>query len=113
MQDKGSDALRDQAREQEERQRFRVLERAYALTDGDCGRVLLGRELADRLGLSLESIFRHLEYLASRRYLRYIGAGPRVCLDPRGVKYVEAEAGRRRSIREDRPFSSRRAYRSL
>lgn len=55
---------------------------------------------ATDLGVWQAELFRVIEFLDRKGYVVYLGAGPLVHITPAGVRYLEEEAGGRRSIRE-------------
>lgn len=93
-------ASRDRLQERREQDRYRVLRAVHARTGADCTLTISGLEVGEALGLSREEIFRAVQFLAQRGLLHYVGAGPRVCITPKGVEYLAVRAGRRRSVRD-------------
>jgi hypothetical protein len=90
-------------RKREERMRFEVLELIFLSVDG---RAEVEKNVADfvhHLGTWHAELFRVVEWLDRRGFIRYCGAGPTVCLTERGIQFVSSEAGRRRSIRDLEP----------
>lgn len=61
---------------------------------------ITGAEFEPVLNLPREQLYRLIEYLEGRGYLRYLSAGPRVSISKQGIGYIALMAGRRRSIRE-------------
>lgn len=91
----------------EERLRYAVLSTIYERAGASCERSVTGTQVGAALDLRYEDLFRIIHYLERNDYLKYLDAGPRVCITPRGLRYVEELAGRRRSLREPpRTFSS-------
>ena len=86
-------------RQEEEKARYEFLLRLYQVTRSDPQRVVHGGEIGAALGLSLPQSFGVVEFLADQGYVEYLGAGPRIRISPRGVRYIEWEAVSRRSIR--------------
>lgn len=84
----------------EERARFEFLMRLYRTTRREPELVVHAGRIGAELGLSLVETFAVVEFLAEQGYLDYLGAGPRVRIAPRGVRYIEWEAEDRRTIRE-------------
>lgn len=88
-------------RRREERMRYEVLLMVYGATREAAGRPVSAVRFAQELGVWQAEVFRVVEWLERKGLLLYHGAGPTVSLTPRGVAYVEREAGRRRSIRDE------------
>lgn len=93
---------RDRAAERRERQRYEILEGVYQRTGENCETPVSGLQVGQERGLRREETFRCVQHLAQRGYLFYVGAGPRVCITPRGIRYLNQESGRRRSVRDER-----------
>ena len=83
----------------EERLRYDVLRAAYDRAGADCARSVSAAEIGAGLDVRHEDLFRIVYVLDSRHYLRCVGPGPRVCITERGIRYIEEEAGRRRTLR--------------
>jgi hypothetical protein len=90
-------------RKREERMRFEVLELIYASVEGRADVEKNVSDFVHLLGTWHAELFRVVEWLDRRGYIRYCGAGPTVCLTEQGIAFVASEAGRRRSIRESEP----------
>ena len=86
-------------RRAEESARYEFLLRLYRLTSIDPQRVVHASEIGYNIGLSRVQTFAVVEFLADQGYVEYLGAGPRVRIAPRGIRYIELEAGTRRTIR--------------
>ncbi len=84
----------------EERQRYAVLQLMYERTGARCEVALTGPEIGAALGLTFEDLFRLTYWLEDRGYIIHLGTGPRTCLSPKGIRYIEELAGHRRTIRE-------------
>lgn len=82
-----------------EQARYRVLEWVYERTGVNCDVAVTGTEIGAALGLPYEDLYRVIHFLEDRGYLNYRGAGPRVCITPKGIRYLEVDAQNRRSIR--------------
>lgn len=93
--------LRDPEAERQERRRYQVLEWIYEITGEDCDAVVHASQLGEALGISREEAFRIVEHLAYHGYLRYVGAGPQVCITEKGLRYLQTNAWRRRSVRDE------------
>lgn len=93
--------LERESRRTRERKRYEVLQRIYQRAEGDCALEMHAREVGTEMGLTPEETFQIVHFLESRGFLAYLGAGPRICITEKGVRYIEREAGRRRSIRDD------------
>ena len=83
----------------EEQLRYRVLGAAHRHTGGDCTRSVVGAALGADLDVPYEELHRVLSCLEEHGYLFHIGPGPRLCITPKGIRYIERAAGRRRSLR--------------
>ena len=86
-------------RQAEERARYDFLLRLYQVTRSDPERVWHGGDVGGALGLSLPQSFAVVEFLADQGYVDYLGAGPRIRIAPRGIRYIEWEAVSRQTIR--------------
>jgi len=86
-------------RQIEERARFEFLLRLYQVSRSDPQVVVHAGDIGRALGLSPVQTFSVVEFLADREYVEYLGAGPRVRVAPRGIRYIEWEAGSRRTVR--------------
>lgn len=83
----------------EERLRYRVLRTVYKRAGADCLRTITGPEVGAELNLPYETLYRAVQALVEAGYLIHLGAGPRICITPLGLRYVEELAGRRESVR--------------
>lgn len=83
-----------------QRARFRLLRWVYDRTGGTPDVPVSGPEIEPALGVPREQLYRLIQYLEDRGYLRYLGAGPRVSISQQGIDYISLLAGRRESIRE-------------
>lgn len=83
----------------EERLRYNVLSTIYERAGASCESTVIGTEVGTVLDLKHEDLFRVIHFLEYNGYLKYLGAGPRVCITDKGLRYVEEIAGRRRSLR--------------
>ena len=83
----------------EERARFEFLMRLYQIARHDPELVVHAGQIGANLGLSPVQTFAVVEFLADQGYVDDLGAGPRVRIAPRGVRYIEWEAADRRTIR--------------
>jgi hypothetical protein len=86
-------------RQSEERARYEFLLRLHRVTRIDPQGVVHAGEIGGEVGLSRVQTFAVVEFLADQGYVEYLGAGPRVRIAPRGMRYIELEAGARRTIR--------------
>jgi hypothetical protein len=86
-------------RQAEESARYEFLLRLYRGTGVDAQAVVHAGEIGEEVGLSPVETFAVVEFLAEQRYVEYLGAGPRVRIAPRGLRYIELDAGARRTIR--------------
>lgn len=80
--------------------RYEVLVALYEV----CGRVpgcaVHFSRFAEELGAWREELFRAVEWLDRKGYVRYHGAGPVVSLTEKGVDYIQRDARQRRTIRD-------------
>ena len=86
-------------RETEENARYEFLLRLYQVTRADPQKAIHAGGIGYQLGLAQVQTFAVVEFLADQGYVDYLGAGPRVRIAPRGIRYLEREAGGRRTIR--------------
>jgi predicted transcriptional regulator len=82
-----------------EQLRYSVLELVFQRTGSNCELSVTGSEIGAALELPYEELYRVVHYLENRGFLNYRGAGPRVCITTKGIRYLEELSGRRRSIR--------------
>lgn len=80
--------------------RYEILSMLYHAADGEVGREINCWSFATELGIWHAEVFRVLEYLDRRGYLKYRGAGPVVSLAPKGRDFMVSGSGGRRSIGE-------------
>ena len=86
-------------RQSEESARYEFLLRLYQRTGPDPQGVVHAGEIGYGLGLSRVQTFAVVEFLADQGFVEYLGAGPRVRISARGIRYIELEAGARRTVR--------------
>jgi hypothetical protein len=84
----------------DERLRFKILRAVYEAASYDAAAEVNASRFAPALSVPLERVFAVVEFLSREGYLAYRGAGPRVSLTQRGIDYVEAESGRRGTLRD-------------
>lgn len=84
----------------DERLRFAILRAVYEAVSFDSADEINASRFATALSVPLERVFAVVEFLSREGYLAYRGAGPRVSLTQRGIDYVEAESGRRGTLRD-------------
>ena len=87
------------SRQSEESARYEFLVRLYRWSGVDPQGVVHAGDIGFDLGLSRVQTFAVVEYLAEQGFVEYLGAGPRVRISARGIRYIELEAGERRTIR--------------
>ena len=87
------------SRQSEESARYDFLVRLYQWSGVDPQRVVHAGDVGYDLGLSRVQTFAVVEFLAEQGFVEYLGAGPRVRISARGIRYIELEAGERRTIR--------------
>jgi hypothetical protein len=83
----------------EERARYEFLMRLYQIARRDPDAVVHAGQIGGELKLSAVQTFAVVEFLADQGFVEYLGAGPRVRISARGIRYIELEAGSRRTIR--------------
>jgi hypothetical protein len=86
-------------RRAEESARYAFLLRLEQVADADPQAVVRAGDLGSELGLSRVQTFAVAEFLAAEGYVEYLGAGPRVRISAKGMRYIALEAGRRRTVR--------------
>lgn len=91
---------RDPQQERRERERYALLAGIYALAALAREAPISALDAGEAMGLSREDTFRMVQYLAHHDYLDYVGAGPRVRVTEKGVRFLTRTARRRRSIRD-------------
>ena len=91
----------------EERLRYAVLSTIYERAGASCEQTVTGTDIGAALNLRFEDLFRVVHFLEFHGFLKYLDAGPRVCITDKGLRYVEELAGRRRSIRTDARWRER------
>jgi hypothetical protein len=83
----------------EERLRYRILRTIYDRTGADCVTSMTATEIGTYLSVGYEDLFRVIHFLAEHQFLFPIAEGPRVCITPKGIRYIEKAAGRRMTLR--------------
>ncbi len=83
----------------EERLRYRILRTVYERTGANCIHTLTATEIGSHLSVGYEDLFRIIHFLSEHHFLFPIGEGPRVCITPKGIRYIEKAAGRRMTVR--------------
>lgn len=78
---------------------YQVLRSVYEQTDGDCTRSVTAAQLALPSRLLVNDVLRSIEFLAERGFLFQMGERMLVCITPKGTRYIERAAGRRKSLR--------------
>ncbi|MQA92433.1 MAG: hypothetical protein GEU90_19770 [Gemmatimonas sp.] len=92
----------------EEQLRYTILQAVYDRAGRCCENIVTGAEVGGALNVRTEDLFRGIHFLEHNGYLNYLGSGPRICMTEKGLRYVEEQAARRRSIRSDGAFDLRR-----
>lgn len=82
-----------------EQLRYQVLQWVYERTGADCSLPVTGTQVGAALRLPYEELYRVIHFLEDRGYLRYLGAGPTVCITDKGIRYLEVDSRKRQSIR--------------
>lgn len=95
-----SESWMELQREREERMRFEVLELIFTSVGRQPEAEINVSDFVHQLGTWHAELFRVVEWLDRSGLVRYCGAGPTVCLTPRGIAYMTDGAGRRRSVRD-------------
>jgi predicted transcriptional regulator len=83
----------------EERLRYTVLRSIYERVGADCAATTTATQIGAELSIGYEELFRTISALVQHGYLFEVAEGPRVCITPRGIRYIEKAAGRRMTIR--------------
>jgi hypothetical protein len=85
-----------------ERNRFRVLQRLYALASGDTERRLVVdvRSVAAALAIPEADVTQAVAFLIHAHYLSEEDRGGELCITRRAVYYLEAGAYQRQTIRD-------------
>jgi hypothetical protein len=93
----------DLQRRREERMRYEVLVMLYEAVGRCVDFPVDVSGFVRRLGVWEDELRRVLQYLGDRGYIRYLAEGSEVsvCLSVKGVDYIEKDARRRKSIRDD------------
>ncbi len=87
----------------EERLRYTVLRSIYKRVGTDCAATTTATQVGAELSIGYEELFRTLSALVHHGYLFEVAEGPRVCITPRGIRYIEKAAGRRMTVRLTAP----------
>jgi hypothetical protein len=87
-------------RMREEKMRYEVLLMLYEAAGGKVDCDINCWSFAVDLGVWHTEIFRVVEFLDRKGYVRYRGAGPVVCLTAKGADCITRSDDRRRSIRD-------------
>jgi predicted transcriptional regulator len=91
----------------EERLRYTVLQSIYRRVGTDCAATITASQIGAELSIGYEELFRTISALAQHGFLFEVAEGPRVCITPRGIRYIEKAAGRRMSVRLTPPAAAR------
>ena len=85
-----------------ERNRFRVLQRLYALAEGDTERHMQVdmASMASALSISKADVKQAVAFLVHAHYASVTDPGGEVCITRRAVYYLEAGAYQRQTIRD-------------
>lgn len=92
---------RDAAQEERERRRYELLERVYLLTGTDCESGVYAQEVTEQFGGCSGTDAVLARELAQLGFLRSHDDDSHFCITRRGVAFMQQEAWRRRSIRDD------------
>jgi hypothetical protein len=90
----------EQSEWREEVLRYRVLRAVYERAGAKCHAVVTGSQIGAALGLGFDDLFRLTYWLDVNEYITCIDLDSRICITEKGIHYMEALAGRRRTIRE-------------
>jgi DNA-binding IclR family transcriptional regulator len=93
----------DPAAWSEEQLRFRVLRAVCQRSGRRCARPVPGSAIGAQLGLNYEDLFRIVSTLERGGFLTSFARGATLCITPKGMAYLAAGAGRRRSVRDPDP----------
>jgi hypothetical protein len=89
-------------RRREERMRYEVLDMLYRLSRGDPERPIDCAPVSEAIGDWRQELVRVIDFLVRVELARYCGMGPLVvCINGRGIAYLEGEAGRLKRIPDE------------
>jgi|GEM_PF-1757522 len=86
----------------EERLRYKILRAVYEHVGSDTRKSTTATEVGTDLAMGYEELFRTFSFLVNHHFLHCVGEGPRVCITPEGIRYIEEAAGRRMTVRVGR-----------
>ena len=104
--DDPKDDGRDAWRRRQERMRYEVLHMLHSATEASADRQVSAWRFAHHLGVWEEEVWNALVWLEQGGYVRIHHTGPVVSITLAGIRYLETEARRRRTIRGISPPSS-------
>ncbi len=93
-------AVRDLEQESWEQRRYALLEQLYLLTGENCERAVSPEQIETELDTAAAIPAPLIEDLVRLGYVRPRGTGKEICLAEKGVKYLQRDAWRRRSVRD-------------
>lgn len=91
---------RDQEQVNRERRRYAFLEQLYLLTGENCERAISPREIETQMETPAAAHRSEVEDLVRRGYVQYAGRGGEICVTEKGIRYLQKDAWRRRSVRD-------------
>ncbi len=91
---------RDLEQESWEQRRYTLLEQLYLLTGENCEHAVSPEELERELDTAAAIPVPLIEDLVRLGYVQYSGTGSKICITANGIKYLQRDAWRRRSIRD-------------
>ena len=83
----------------EDQLRYRVLLSVYERAGAHCATSVLAEQVESDVNLPGDTLSDELALLEEWKYLFTVGPGPRICITPKGIRYIEQSAGRRKSLR--------------
>ncbi len=83
-----------------ERHRYAVLEQLYLLTGEDCEHAVSPGEIETQMEMPAATQLPVVRDLVRMGYMQYAGSGGNICLTEKGVRYLQKDAWRRRSVRD-------------
>ncbi len=83
-----------------ERRRYAVLEQLYLLTGENCEHAVSPREIETQLETSAATQLLEVEDLVRLGYMQHARGGGKICITEKGIRYLQQDAWRRRSVRD-------------
>src|SRR5687768_472791 len=99
--DEGREDPRVARQRREERLRYEVLAMLWHAAKGDPEQPVDCRPLAGQIGVWTEEVYRAIDFLDRRGFVRYCAAGPIVCVTEAGMKFLGLPPASPRRIPDD------------